>query len=267
MFANVRPVGGYSRASRARPEAAGTARATIIEHVDISNTSWMLDELAHAGPEHLDDTFIAGYDHKQGHPDPEPDLAVFRSHGLDHASTLVDLGAGTGQLAIPAGHEFGRVVAVDVSPAMLAVIDNRARDAGLTNVERVQAGFLSYEHAGEPVDAVFTRNALHHLPDFWKALALQRIAGMLRPGGVLRLHDLIYDCQPAQVPALFDRWLASAVSDPAEGYTQEDYVEHIRTEYSTFRWLLEPMLEAAGFEIESADFRGGIFGAYTCRRQ
>jgi hypothetical protein len=28
--------------------------------------SWMLDEMAHAGPEHLDDDFIARYDKKQG---------------------------------------------------------------------------------------------------------------------------------------------------------------------------------------------------------
>jgi hypothetical protein len=37
----------------------------------------MLDELAHAGNEHLDPEFVAGYDRKQGHPDPEEDLAAF----------------------------------------------------------------------------------------------------------------------------------------------------------------------------------------------
>ena len=30
----------------------------------------MIDELAHAGDEHLDEEFIAGYDRKQGYPDP-----------------------------------------------------------------------------------------------------------------------------------------------------------------------------------------------------
>ena len=30
----------------------------------------MIDELAHAGPEHLDPAFVAGYDRKQGYPDP-----------------------------------------------------------------------------------------------------------------------------------------------------------------------------------------------------
>jgi ubiquinone/menaquinone biosynthesis C-methylase UbiE len=80
---------------------------------------------------------------------------------------------------------------------MLQLLRERAAAAGVANLECVQAGFLSYQHAGPPADAVYTRNALHQLPDFWKALALDRIGRMLRPGGVLRLRDLIYDFQPS----------------------------------------------------------------------
>jgi hypothetical protein len=40
---------------------------------------------------------------------------------------------------------------------------------------------------------VYTRNALHQLPDFWKAVALDLVGQMLRPGGVLRLRDLLHD--------------------------------------------------------------------------
>jgi hypothetical protein len=111
---------------------------------------------------------------------------------------------------------------------------------------------------------VYTRHALHQLPDFWKALALDRIARMLRPGGVLRLRDLIYDFGPDEAAAVFTGWLEHAAADPAAGYTSADYAEHIRTEFSTFRWLLEPMLAAAGFEIVAADFEARLYGAYTC---
>jgi SAM-dependent methyltransferase len=111
---------------------------------------------------------------------------------------------------------------------------------------------------------VYTRHALHQLPDFWKALALDRIARMLRPGGVLRLRDLIYDFRPAETEDVFRGWFEHAATDPAEGYTGEDYAEHIRTEFSTFRWLFEPMLAAAGFEIVTVDFAGSLYGAYTC---
>ncbi|MFB9837062.1 class I SAM-dependent methyltransferase [Actinoallomurus acaciae] len=221
------------------------------------------DELAYAGSEHLDPAFVAGYDRKAGYEagvltDVEEDLAELA--GLD--GTLVDLGAGTGRLAVAAAPRFRRVVAVDVSPAMQEVL--RDRTAGLPNIECVRAGFLSYEHTGAPADAVCSRNALHQLPDFWKALALERVARTLRPGGVLRLRDLIFDFRPEEADEVITRWLDGAAADPARGYTREDFAEHLRAEYSTFRWLLEPILEAAGFEIVRAGFRGRIYGAYTC---
>jgi ubiquinone/menaquinone biosynthesis C-methylase UbiE len=192
---------------------------------------------------------------------------VLSARGLDATSMVVDLGAGTGRFALAAARRFGQVTAVDISPAMLEVLRVRAATAAVTNLACMQAGFLSYQHAGSPADAVYTRNALHQLPDFWKAVALNRISRMLRPGGVLRLHDLIYDFQPSVADTAFQRWLDNAAEDPAWGYTSADFAEHIRTEYSTFRWLLEPMLAAAGFEIVTADFSGSVYGAYTCRKR
>jgi SAM-dependent methyltransferase len=225
---------------------------------------WMLDELAHAGPEHLDEKFIAGYDRKQGYPDPAADIAAFEAHGLDGGSTVVDFAAGTGQFAVPAARRFGRVTAVDVSPAMLGALNAKAEAADAeASLECVRGGFLSYSPAG-PVDGVYTRNALHQIPDFWKAIALRRIAGMLRPGGVLRLLDLIYDFGPDEADAVFGGWFDGAATDPAAGYTAADYAEHIRTEYSTFRWLLEPMLAATGFEITDVSYERRLYGAYTC---
>ena len=226
----------------------------------------MIDELAHAGPEHLDPAFVAGYDRKQGHPDPAEDLAAFEAHGLDATSAVLDFGAGAGQFALPAARRFGHVTAVDVSPVMVSVLRDRAAAAGLANLDCARAGFLSYSHAGAPVDGVYTRHALHQLPDFWKAIALDRIARMLRPGGVLRLRDLIYDFGPDEAAQVFGRWLDHAADDSAEGYTAEDYAGHIRTEYSTFRWLLEPMLAATGFEIVTVQFDRRLYGAYTCVR-
>lgn len=225
---------------------------------------WMLDELAHAGPEHLDPGFVEGYDQKQVHPVPTDDLAVFATHGLTQTATVIDLGAGTGQFALAAATRFGHVTAVDVSSVMLTLLRDRASAAGLTNLDSVQAGFLTYEHVGPPADGVYTRNALHHLPDFWKALALLRIARVMRPGAVLRIHDLIYDFQPSEANEVFDRWFAKAADNPDRGYTGEELAEHVRTEYSTFSWLFEPMLAAAGFEIVTAEFEGSVYGAYTC---
>lgn len=227
----------------------------------------MLDELAFAGPEHLDSAFVANFDRKQGYPDPAPDIATLRAHGLDTESTVVDLGAGTGRFALAAAREFRQVIAVDVAPAMVTWLRREAEMAGLDNLHCVQAGFLSYEHAGSAADAVYTRHALHQLPDFWKTIALDRIAQFLRPGGVLRLRDLIYDFLPGDADDTFARWLGGAADDPAAGYTSEDYATHIRTEHSTFRWLFEPMLTMAGFEVVTAEYHGACYGAYTCLKR
>ena len=173
--------------------------------------------------------------------------------------------AGTGQFALDAARAFGHVVAVDVSAVMLDRLRRRAE--GVANLTCVRAGFLGYEHRGAPADGVHTRNALHHLPDFWKAIALTRIAGILRPGGVLRLHDLVYDFAPGEADDVIERWLDGAAADPADGYTRDDLAEHVRTEHSTYRWLLEPMPDAAGLEVLEAAVAGRVYGAYTCVRR
>jgi SAM-dependent methyltransferase len=223
-------------------------------------SKWMPDEMAYAGPEHLDPEFVAGFDRKQGRPDPSADIAAFEAHGLGPTSSIVDLAAGTGQFTRAAAGRFGRVVAVDVSPAMV----EHLRATSPAPVEVVRAGFLSYEHTGAPADGVFTRHGLHQLPDFFKAVALQRIADMLRPGGVLRVRDLIYDFAPQEADSVFEGWFTGASTDATAGYTEDDYVQHIRSEFSTFRWLFEPMLVAAGFEIVDAAYAGRVFGTYTC---
>jgi ubiquinone/menaquinone biosynthesis C-methylase UbiE len=228
--------------------------------------SWFIDEHAHAGAEHLDDAFVAAYDRKQQF-DPSPDVELVLSHGLGSRSTLVDLGAGTGTFALEAAGRLGRVVAVDISSAMLHVLGRRAEERGIANVECVPAGLLAYEHVGAAPDAVYTRNVLHHLPDFWKGVALARIARMLPGGGLLLVRDLVYDFDPTDADAVLERWFAGAVDDPERGYTRRDLVEHVRTESSTYRWLFEPMLSLAGFDIVDTDYRRNVYASYTCRKR
>jgi SAM-dependent methyltransferase len=228
---------------------------------------WMIDEVALAGPEHFDPAFVAAYDAKQGFPDPSADIEALAANGVGPDATVVDIGTGTGQFALAAARRFAHVVAVDVAAPMLDALRAAAAEQRVGNLECVNAGFLSYAAAEASVDAVHSRNALHHLPDFFKALALQRIAEMLRAGGILRLSDLIYDFAPRNTAAVLDGWFAHAATDPSAGYTRDEYVEHVRAEHSTFRWLLEPMLDAAGLEIVSAEFRASLFGSYTCRRR
>ena len=72
--------------------------------------TWWLDELAHAGHEHLDAQYVAGYEAKAGY-DPADDLETLRRHGFGATSTIVDLGAGTGRFsAVPIVASNGRTV-------------------------------------------------------------------------------------------------------------------------------------------------------------
>jgi SAM-dependent methyltransferase len=228
--------------------------------------SWEFDESAHAGPEHLDADYVARYDRKAA-TDPSDDVQLLRDSGVDAESVVVDLGAGTGTFATAIAPYCSQVIAVDVSRPMLDAIRARCRVLRLNNVRCVEAGFLSYEHEGPPADAVYSRNALHHLPDFWKGVALERIAGLLAPGGVLRLRDLVYSFEPAATEAALERWFSGASATSDVGWTRAELEEHVRTEYSPFSWVLEPMLERCGFEIRTKEYAPTqTYAAYTCTR-
>jgi SAM-dependent methyltransferase len=222
-------------------------------------TAWVPDELAFAGAEHLDPAFVAGYDVKTGF-EVAPEIELLQRLGVGPTSTLVDLGAGTGLLAAAAAPHCGRVVAVDPSPAMLAA----ARERG-TGIGCVRAGFLTYEHVGEAPDAVYSRNALHHLPDVWKAVAVHRVADLLKPGGTFVLRDIVYSCDGDELRDVLEEWFEAAPADPSEGWTRAELEAHVRNEYSSFTWLLEPMLQHAAFEIREAEYSDSrTYARYVC---
>ena len=230
---------------------------------------WMLDEVASAGRENLDAVHVARYDGKED-AGAAREIALLGEWGLGPGAVVVDIGAGTGQFALAVAPRCERVVAVDVSPVMLEALRARVEAAGLGNVDVVRAGFLSYEPRGRPADFVYSRLALHHLPDFWKGVALSRIHRMLRPGGVLRLFDVVYDFEPAEAVDRIEAWCATGSAEAqVEGdWTRAELEEHVRDEQSTFTWLLEPLIRRCGFTIERAEHsEDGISAAYVLRAE
>lgn len=225
----------------------------------------MLDEVKSAGRENLDAEHASQYDVKEDASVIE-ELAIMKSFGLNEQSEVVDIGAGTGQFTLAVASLCTRVVAVDVSPVMLGVLKAKVSESRLPNIEVVQSGFLTYEHQGRQADFVYSRYALHHLPDFWKALALQRLRHIVRTGGVLRLWDVVYNFDPSEAKDRLDEWCATLNDASEDGWTRTDLEEHIRDEHSTFTWLLEPMIERAGFYFEEAVYSpDGIFARYVAR--
>jgi FkbM family methyltransferase len=226
---------------------------------------WLPDEVATAGRENLDADHVARYDGKEDAGAFE-EVGLLRRLGLTQRSVVVDIGAGTGQFTVAVAPACARVVAVDVSPVMLDRLRGKLERQGLSNVDVVNAGFLTYEHAGEPADFVYSRLALHHLPDAWKAVGLARLRRVLRRGGVLRLSDVVYDFGPDEAEDRLEAWCATGGDDLAGDWTRAELEEHVRDEHSTFTWLLEPMILRAGFEIEeAAHSEDGIWARYVLR--
>lgn len=226
---------------------------------------WWLDEAVFAGEEHLDEGYVSAYDRK-AQVDPSPDVELLVSLGLGPSSLLVDFGAGTGVFSLAAAATGASVVAVDVSPQMVDVIRGRAGRNALGNLTVVRAGFLSYQHALDPPDFIYSRNALHQLPDFWKVIALHRVAALIRTGGHFLVRDLTFDLEPDDVEEGIVEWMSGAVDDPEKGFTASDLADHVRKEFSTYSWLFEPMLERVGFEILEKASRRNAYGMYLCRK-
>lgn len=127
--------------------------------------------------------------------DPE---YVLDQLGLAPGEVLLDFGSGPGWFALPAAKrvgEGGKVYALDVEPAMLEALMERARAAGITNVEPVlvQEG-VPWPLPGGRCDAALLANVLHEVEDVGHLMAeLRRV---LRPGG----RGFVLDWSP-QAPA------------------------------------------------------------------
>lgn len=82
---------------------------------------------------------------------------------LDDDDTVVDLGAGTGYFSFPmaAFVPDGKVLAVDIQPEMLAIIERRMSDYDVDNVEPVLASECNPNLDGRAVDLVLMVDAYH----------------------------------------------------------------------------------------------------------
>jgi SAM-dependent methyltransferase len=134
----------------------------------------------------------------------------------------------------------------------------------LDNVEPVRGGFLSYVHRGGPADFAYSRFALHHLPDFWKAVALSRMFRALKPGGRLFLRDIVFVGVPDGAERDIAQWADFNIKN--HDFPREDVATHMRDEHSTFGWVIERMLTDVGFTLISADYHAPLHGTYLCRK-
>jgi SAM-dependent methyltransferase len=175
---------------------------------------------------------------------------------------LVELGVGTGRIAVPIAAEGIAVIGVDSSQGMLDICRERAELAGVSHLIDLRLGDLRKPPVDEPVQLVICPfRAYLHLPtDAERLRALRAARELLLPGGRL-IFDVfapgardIADTHGRWLerePGIFERanWdelrrtLTLSVRGPAGEATM------------TLSWIASPewaeLLERAGFEVEA----------------
>jgi len=228
--------------------------------------AWQFNEMQQVGVNYTDLAEVEKFDafHRQFRNIEKENAAIIALLDIQKQHTIIDFGAGTGAFAIQAAAVSKQVYAVDISRGMLDYAAKKSGKNGISNIQFCHGGFLSYAHKDAPVDFVVTSLALHHLPDFWKGVALQKMHALLKPAGRLFIADVVYSgTHPEEDIA---RWMTGLEQKGGHALVEDAQI-HVREEYSTQAWIMEGLLETAGFEIEKADYDQGIFAQYLCRKK
>ncbi|MGE5609115.1 MAG: class I SAM-dependent methyltransferase [Bacillota bacterium] len=230
--------------------------------------AWLRDELVQVGTDYSDPANVEAYEarHLRYRNVEQENARVFDALKLTTESTVLDMGTGTGFFALAAAQRCARVFAVDVSSAMLDYARQKARRANLTNIEFHPGGFLTYNHTAAPVDAIVSQVVLHHLPDFWKQIGLQRLTKMLKPGGKFFLMDVVFSFPTADYQNFFDSLVSSIARNVTEQFAR-DFERHFSDEFSTTDWIMEGLLRRAGFTIDTVTYKDGYLAQYLCTKQ
>lgn len=110
--------------------------------------------------------------------------------GVEAGDVVCDFGSGVGVHALPLAGlvgETGKVVAVDIQPQMLRMLEERAEEAGITGIETVANGPASTGLAPDSVDLVLLVDVYHELSHPEPVLAGLRRS--LKAGGRVALVE------------------------------------------------------------------------------
>ncbi len=228
---------------------------------------WIYDESNHVGVDYSQKDNVSIYDDQmESFRDYENEAKIFiEKIGVSEPKNLtaIDMGCGTGAFSIHASKYLKKIYAVDVSEEMLKIAKSKAKMNKIDNIDFYNSGFLQFQPT-EKIDIIHTKWAFHHLPDYWKQAGLLNMNKMLKPGGVLFLTDFVFKFDP-DYEKNTDALLEELAKDFSKDFVEETK-EHIRDEYSTFDWILQGLIERAGFNIEKVNTEDSLASEYFCRK-
>jgi 2-polyprenyl-3-methyl-5-hydroxy-6-metoxy-1,4-benzoquinol methylase len=209
----------------------------------------------------LDTAVVSLCDH-----DEDSDLrarAALETLGVKPGWRIADIGCGNGIFACEAALMGAEVDAIDISPAMLQLAELYARSRRAP-IRTRSSGLLSFAYEPNSYDLIVSEFTLHHLPDFWKAVALSRIYAALKPGATFYLRDIVFVSMPDGCERGIEQWADFSIKN--HDFARDSVVTHMRDEYSTFGWVMERMLTEVGFTLLSADYHAPLHGTYLLQK-
>jgi SAM-dependent methyltransferase len=204
--------------------------------------------------------------------------------GAPPGTPVVELGVGTGRVAVPTAAAGVPVIGIDSSAGMLEVCRARARGAGVADLLDLRLGDLRDPPVAERVALVTCpfRAYLHLADDDERLGALRAARELLLPGG--RLVFDVFAPSPDDIDETNARWLERepgiwerADWDEAERRLTLSVRGEGAEASMTLAWLSQPewqlLLERAGFEVEACygwfdrrPYQGGEDSIWLARR-
>ena len=132
------------------------------------------------------------------------------ANGVSAADTVLEVAAGTGLMTAVIAPRVRRVVATDYADNMLAILRERMKTAGISNVESVHRDIYALGYPADSFDVVVAGNVLHLVPDLGRAL--DALCSVLRPGGKLIAPTFVHD--ETRLSRLVSRLLVTLAGQP-----------------------------------------------------
>lgn len=108
----------------------------------------------------------------------------------------LDIGTGTGLLALPLAERCAGVWAIDISPAMVEHLRWLVVGRQLSNLYPLEASAASLPLEDASVELVVSNYCFHHLDDAGKRRSLEEVFRVLAPGGRLIFGDMMFGFSP-----------------------------------------------------------------------